>query len=653
MRKLLFLTVIVNLFGCGLSSDPPKPPTPTVTVTPATPVNPNKLTPQEPAEKPKFGLGDMVEPFTPPSLEELNGKVEWVDMPVVDSLQLLREKQKSEKPLVAPQAALALRNISRDANETILSGLGRLPDDDKEVNWDAEINRHSGGDVNSTFPLFIGTTVEFDVQGLIATGLFGFDWNFNNFASKDTVVSWQSSKDGLYDKLVMRDDLTWSDGKPITAHDVAYSYLVIMTKAVPVRAVRQGTDQLRWVQAYDDRTVVFFHKESLVTNVQNANFSIIPKHIYENVLPNDPTLKSHPELEDNPIVGGAYTIKSRSRGQDFVLERRDSYYMHNGKQVRDKPYFKTVRFRIRPDDSAALIALKAGDIDEMILSPELWQNQTNGDDFYKRNTKVFATEWTSFHFVWNQKRPWFEDVKVRTALAYAFDHDELLNKLLFGLCEPCTGNFHPTSRWAPNPAPKPYKQDLDKAEELLDAAGWKDSNNDGVRDRIVNGKRVDFEFTVLCSNAPSRIDICNLLRESLGQIGIRCNVKALEFASLVEKMSNKDFDAAFGGWGSGTDPDTSENIYKSGEGRNYGSYSNSEVDALFEAGKREFDPEKRVKIYQQIAEHLWRDQPYCWLYFRNAFYGFDKDLRGYMFSPRGPFHYGPGFSSIYKPVAQP
>lgn len=602
-----------------------------------------------------FKLGDMVEPFDPPPLEELEKMVEWEDRPVLDSMQLLREKLEKEEPLVSVDEALKLRNTDKETNEKILSALGIFPESEEDANWEATINRHAGGDVNSTNPLLISSAIEFDVTGLTSFGLFGFDWNFNNFAAKDSVVSWQTSKDGLYDKVVMRDDLTWSDGQPITAHDVAYSFKVIMTKAVPIPAVRQGTSQLKWVEAYDDRTVVFFHKEALATNQQNINFPVLPKHAYEDTLAKDPTMTRDPrhvELEDNPIVGGAYTIKSRSRGTEIVLERREDYYMHNGEQVRDKPYFKTIRFRIVPDQTTALLRLKAGDIDEMIISPEQWETQTGDNEFYRNNTKVFATEWTEFHFLWNTKDPRFTDKKVRTALSYAFDHKELLQTLLYGMCEPCTGPYHPTSKWSMKPAPKPFQQDLDKAEELLDEAGWGDSNNDGVRDKMVDGRRVDFEFTLLTSNNPERIEIAELLAESLDRIGIQCQVSPLEFAALIDKMQKKDFQAAFGGWGSGTDPDTSENIFATGQNRNYGSYSNPEVDKLFVAGRKELDPEKRVEIYQKIHSILWEDQPYTWLYYRNAFYGFNKSLRGYYFSPRGPYHYGPGFSSIYK-AAQP
>ena len=112
----------------------------------------------------------------------------------------------------------------------------------------------------------------------------------------------------------------------------------------------------------------------------------------------------------------------------------------------------------------------------------------------------------------------------------------------------------------------------------------------------------------------------------------------------------------FAGWGTGAAPDTSENLWTTkaiDAGRNYVCYSITEIDALFEQGKRELDPEKRAKVYQQIHLKLWDDQPYTWLYFRNGYFGFNKSLRGYNFSPRGPYGYGPGQSTIFKaPAAQ-
>ena len=604
-------------------------------------------------EEGPFVLGDLLEPFKPPTLDELDAKVEWIDRPVLDAMELLRERQKKEgQPPLSVREALTLRNTSEENNTKILSALGRLPASDDEVDWNATINRHTRADVKSTNPIMVSSTVEFEVLDLTNFGLFSFDWNFRPFASKDTVKSWQVSKDRMYDKVVMRDDLVWSDGKPITAHDLVFSFKVIMSKRVPVPAMRAGTDRIRWIEAYDDYTLVYFHRESLATNIWNLNFAVIPKHIYEKSIREDPTLQDsehHVKYEDNPVDGGPYQISSRVRGQEILLARRESYYLHEGKQVRDKPYFAKIRFRILPDPTVALLSLKKGEIDELELSQEQWKTQTTDDTFYKLNTKASGLQWLYYYFCWNCKTPFFSDPRVRAAMSYAFDYDEMLDKLLYGLCEPCAGIFHPTARWFPKDAAKPYKQDLDKAEALLDEAGWVDDDGDGIREKTIDGHKVKFEFRLLTFNIPERVAICNLLKENLDQIGVVCHVRPVEFTVLQDLTRKHKFHASFGGWGTGADPDTSDNIWGTDEGRNFGQYSNPQIDRLFKLGRKEFDPTKRAEIYGKIHSLLYQDQPYTWLYVRNAFYGFSKQLRGYNFSPRGPYSYGPGFDSIWKP----
>jgi peptide/nickel transport system substrate-binding protein len=92
----------------------------------------------------------------------------------------------------------------------------------------------------------------------------------------------------------------------------------------------------------------------------------------------------------------------------------------------------------------------------------------------------------------------------------------------------------------------------------------------------------------------------------------------------------------------------SYNLYGTAQGRNYGNYSNPEVDRLFKAGREEFDRAKRAEIYGKIHTLIAEDQPSTFLYSRNSFYAFNKRLRGYQFSPRGPYHYGPGMLGMYK-----
>lgn len=606
------------------------------------------------AENQSFVLGDLLEPFDPPPLEELDKTAEWVDSPVVDALARLRETKAKEPPLVTVPAALAMKNDSPEANKKILSALSMLaPPDGTGVRWDATLNRAFTLDLSTTNPLLVSSISESELNSLTGFGLFGFDWDMIPFAVKECVVSWQTSKDHMLDKVVMRDDMVWSDGKPITAHDIEFSFQLIMTSTVPVPAQRTGTDQIRWVKAYDDHTLVYFHKQPLATNVFNLNFYTVPKHIYEKSAVEDPTLRSsatHRNLEKAPVTGGPYELARWNRGQEVLLKRRESYYMYDGKQVRDKPYFAEMRFRVIEDGNTRLLALKSGDIDESELEAEQWETLTAGEDFYRENTKVWGTEWKYMYIGWNldtKKVPFFGDLRVRQAMAYALNYREMLDDLCYGLYTQCSGVSQPGAWMYPKDPPKLFTQDLDKAEDLLDEAGWTDSDGDGIRDKEINGRVVPFEFTLMVSNKPDRIAICNLFRENLESIGVICHVSPLEAAVFQERVFNKNFEAEMSGWASGADPSQERNIFGTGEGRNFGSYSNPEVDRLFQQAMKTFDRTEQAEIYGRINNLIYADQPYLFLYDVNSFFGFNKQLRGYRFSPRGPFHYSPGIASIW------
>ena len=607
-----------------------------------------------------FELGNALEPFDPPSLEEIDKTADWQDRPVYDAEEALREELAEEGgPKVSVAEALKLKNNfpeSSEANEKILSALGQLaPGDGSGVDYDQNFVRQVIGDIGTTNPLFVQTVSEFEYAGFTGLSFPGFNRRFEWYLPTSHFVSWQTSKDGMMDKIVMRDDLTWSDGKPLTAHDVAFSFKVIMSDhpELIIPAVRQGTEELKAVVAYDDQTLVYFHKESLATNTGNMNFPVLPKHVYEKSLIDDPSMKKskyHRDLEKDPVVAGAYTLKSRKRGQEFVVERRESYYMHNGKQVRKKPYLKQVRVKIITDVNTALLAQKAGDIHSMELRPEQWESQTSGSDFYERNTKVTALDWSAFNFCWNMESRYFSDRRVRWAMSYAVDYDELLNTICRGLYQQGQGTYHPTSPMFPEEGIEMIAQDLDKAEDLLDEAGWGDSDGDGIRDKKFGSKVVPFEFTLMTYQSDTGIQAATLMKECLDQIGIIAHVKPTEFAVMTDKLMKREYDASMNGWGTGADPDTSANIWKTGENRNYPGYSNPQVDQLFEDAKRELDRDKRMALYGEIQKLLWDDQPYTWLFYRNSFYAFNKKLRGYNFSPRGPYDYSPGIDSIYVPA---
>ena len=608
----------------------------------------------------EFVLGSGLKPFEPPTLEDLD-KLSWTDSPVIDSMAELRAaKEKQGPPAVSVAEALELRNDSPENNRKILDALGELPPEDGAgVDFDAKIVRHGGGDLTSTNPLFSSSVTDGEYGDLTTLMLIGFDRDLKYFAPSELVKSWQTSDDFMVDRFVLRDDLTWSDGKPLTAHDVEFSFKLIMTDHpdLVIPAIREsGTNQIKCIKAYDDHTLVVFHSEPFATNWGNMNFPIMPKHIYEKSAAEDPSLKrskTHTDLEEHPVIAGPYEFVSRKRAEEFVVRRREGYYMHNGMQVRPKPYFSQVRVKTIEDLTTAILALRSGDIHQMELRAEHWESRTNDDEYYAKNTKVQESEWTEFHFEWNSGGPCFKDARVRWAMTYAMDYDELLNTICRGLYLQGRGTFHPTSWMFPKNAPEPVKQDLDKAEELLDEAGWVDSDGDGVRDKEIDGRLVPFEFQLMTSQTETGIQAATLMKECLEKIGVAVNVKPTEFVVMQDKLLKHQFDACLGGWGAGTDPDMQSNIYGTGSQRNYGQYSSKVVDELFVQGRRELDREKRAEIYGRIHMQLWEDQPVTWLFYRPALFGFNKQLRGYNFGALGPFKYSPGFGSLYIPAAMP
>ncbi len=594
---------------------------------------------------------EALEPFDPPTLEEIDAQANWIDQPVAYGRDLLRERLKDHPPLVSVEEAMSLRNDSDDANDKIYSVLRQLPESDEAVDWDATWVHLLNGDLKSLNPLMISASVEMELLDLTGLQIVGYDADFTPFGHQWAVESWQTSEDHMMDKFVLRDDLTWSDGKPVTAQDFVFSFQTIMNPRVTIPAVRSSVQKLRWVEAYDDHTLVFFQKEAMASSTENLQFPVIPKHIYGDSIDDDPTMensKYHLQFLNKPVTCGPYKYKSRERGQNIVLERREDWWQKDGKPIRPRPFFKQIRCEVIIDPNTALLALKAGEIDDCRLTAEQWLTQTETADFYEKNTKVRGMEWTEFHVVWNVARPYFADPKVRRAMALAFDHQEMLSSIFYDLAPAGLGPFHPTG-WMASDKPTAYERNLDEAEDLLDEAGWDDSDGDGIRDKEVDGRLVPFKFTLLSSETPNSIKVCTLMKSNLDQIGIQVDVKPTEFTVLQDKSLKHQFDAMLAGWGTGTDPSTLDNIFKTGGGRNYGQYSNPRVDELFELAQAEFDRVKRAEYYAEIHDILWEDQAYMWLFYRPTLFGLNQEIRGFNFSPRDPFGVSPGINGIWKP----
>jgi peptide/nickel transport system substrate-binding protein len=218
----------------------------------------------------------------------------------------------------------------------------------------------------------------------------------------------------------------------------------------------------------------------------------------------------------------------------------------------------------------------------------------------------------------NLKHPFFQDRKVRQAIAYAIDKDEIVDVILFGLGSPATGPYVPNT-WPYNPEVKLYEHNPERARELLAEAGWKDTDGDGILDK--DGR--PFSFTVITNMGNSlRMNTATIIQWKLRQVGIKVDIRALEFSTFINDFINKRrFEAVILGWSIGLDADQYD-IWHSSKTKekefNFVSYSNPEVDRLLEEGRRTFDLDERKKAYFRIQEILAEDLPYIFLYVPHA-----------------------------------
>ena len=166
------------------------------------------------AEESGADLSAAEEKFVVPSREDVEARANWFDQPVANLLDRRKEQEKGTPPEAS--AALALRNNTRQTNEQIVATLGRVAQSDDDVDYNATLNKHIKADARSTNPLLQSSVYEVDVQGLIGLLPFTFDRDLNRVGDADVIVSWQTSSDRMMDKVVLRDDLVWSDGVDTT-----------------------------------------------------------------------------------------------------------------------------------------------------------------------------------------------------------------------------------------------------------------------------------------------------------------------------------------------------------------------------------------------------------------------------------------------------
>jgi peptide/nickel transport system substrate-binding protein len=385
------------------------------------------------------------------------------------------------------------------------------------------------------------------------------------------------------------------------------------------------------VELLDGRRIRFSFRKPYVLNDYATGYTvpIIPKHIFDpdglldlfnfgDIIgpkgTTDPRIKQFAEAFNRhpnnrrPVGTGPYKFERWETGKEIVLIRNDSYWG-------EKPYLDRLLFRIIPDPATALAALKAGELDAHFrLLPVQHTKDTNGADFAARFQKATYTVPQFYYIAWNEDRPYFKDKRVRQALTMLVNRQQIVDSLRFGLGTVAASPFFPGSP-DHNPNIKPLVHDPKRAADLLDEAGWKDHDGDGIRDK--DGIPFRFEISGPAGGGFAA-QLIPVLKEEFRRVGIVTSERLLEFAVFIQTTTDHRYDAALNAWSLPLRADLYQIFHSNmieNRGANWISFRNMDSDRLLEQAQVEFDSQKRKQILWKWQEIIHDEQPYTFMFY--------------------------------------
>ena len=439
---------------------------------------------------------------------------------------------------------------------------------------------------------------------------------------------WQVSEDGLSFTFELRDDVKFSDGEPLDADDVVFTFEFIQNPAIAAPRERAIYDKIDSVTATGPYEVVFRFKEPYFNSLALAGgMAIMPRHFYEPYLEKPETFNQSKGL----LLGsGPYRLadpKGWTPDQGLVeLQRNPRYW---GLQ----PSFDRLLWKVIQNDAARLTTFRNGEIDAYGARPREYQTLLDDKKLMQRSQRFeYMSPTAGYSYIgWNQSRNGqptrFADQRVRQAMTYLTDRQRIIDEIMLGYAEVAVSPFNPRSKQH-NPELGPRQFNLDQAKQLLQEAGFEDRDGNGVLEGP-DGKPFEFELVFFQDNEDTRRMVL-FLKDLYARAGISLIPKPTEWSVMLDLINKRDFDAITLGWTSGVETDIYQ-IFHSKQveagGDNFVGYENQRLDQIIEQARSTVDETERMPLWQEAEQILYEDQPYTFLMRRESLVFIDDRIR--------------------------
>ena len=412
----------------------------------------------------------------------------------------------------------------------------------------------------------------------------------------------------------LRPGVKFQDGRPLTSTDVKYTFDSILDGSIV--SPKRGTLRLvKSIDAPDAGTVIFHLSEpngGFLTDICRPELGVVPAG-------------AGSDVARHPVGSGPFRFVSAEQDDSVVLERNPSYF-------RDAPTIERVRFRIVPEAIVRALELRKGtaDLEVSSLAPDMipvLRKQPNLDVTERPGTNY---AYIAFNF---------DDAvvarrEVRQALAYATNREEIVRYLYRGQARLADGAL-PENSWAYEPDIMRYGYDPQRAEQLLESAGFPmKAENGGMR----------LQLTLKTTTEESTRLLGAVLQEQWRAVGVDLELRPMEIATLASEIARGDFQLYTLRWiGVNNDPEFYEFAFSSKRmppmGGNRGHYRNAEVDRLLDEARVESDQEKRRALFDKVQKIIAEELPYVSLWFTDNISVHRKRISNVQLSPTGDYDF--------------